>query len=42
MVDKRLAQWLNLLVCALILLKTEGFPVDITYLQSAVAKGAGE
>ncbi|KAG6633522.1 pectin acetylesterase 8-like isoform X5 [Carya illinoinensis] len=36
----RLVQWLNLLACALLLLKTEGFNVGITYVQTAVAKGA--
>ncbi|KAG6635927.1 pectin acetylesterase 8-like [Carya illinoinensis] len=35
-----LAQCLNLLLCALLLLKTEGFNVGITYVQNAVAKGA--
>ncbi|GKU95980.1 hypothetical protein SLEP1_g9267 [Rubroshorea leprosula] len=33
-------QWLYLLVCILILLKAEGAGVGITYLDSAVAKGA--
>ncbi|XP_052211023.1 pectin acetylesterase 8-like isoform X1 [Diospyros lotus] len=36
----RFAQWLAILVCTLILLKAEGFYVGITYVQSAVAKGA--
>ncbi|TXG54595.1 hypothetical protein EZV62_019851 [Acer yangbiense] len=41
MVDGRWSQWLNLLVCGLlILLKTEGFNVGITYVENAVAKGA--
>lgn len=35
-----LAQCLNFLLCALLLLKTEGFNVGITYVQNAVAKGA--
>ncbi|GKV10526.1 hypothetical protein SLEP1_g21875 [Rubroshorea leprosula] len=38
--DAKLGQWLNLLVCVLILLKAEGGSVGITYLESAVAKGA--
>lgn len=33
---------LNLLVCVLIFLKAEGFFVPITYVENAVAKGAGE
>uniref|UniRef100_A0A5B6ZGR6 Pectin acetylesterase n=1 Tax=Davidia involucrata TaxID=16924 RepID=A0A5B6ZGR6_DAVIN len=40
MTTARFAQWLYTLVFVLILLKTEAFSVDITYLQSAVAKGA--
>ncbi|XP_044466722.1 pectin acetylesterase 8-like [Mangifera indica] len=40
MVASRLAQWLTFLVCGLIILKTEGYYVDITYVESAVAKGA--
>ncbi|KAI3453920.1 hypothetical protein Pfo_010583 [Paulownia fortunei] len=35
----RLQQWLHILVCMLIVLRTECFYVDITYVQSAVAKG---
>lgn len=37
-----LGQWLSfvLALCALILLKVDGFPVGITYVQDAVAKGA--
>lgn len=42
MVNTRLGQWLNLLACLLVLLKAEGIPVGITYVQNAVAKGAGE
>ena len=41
MANGRLGQWLQMLVCVLILLKTEGFYVGITYVQNAVAKGAG-
>ena len=42
MIDGRWSQWLNLLVCGLlILLKTEGFNIGITYVETAVAKGAG-
>ncbi|KAA3469333.1 pectin acetylesterase 7-like isoform X1 [Gossypium australe] len=42
MISGRLRQWLSLLVCvlAVILLKSEGASVGITYLQDAVAKGA--
>ncbi|CAL5425546.1 unnamed protein product [Camellia sinensis] len=40
MANGRLGQWLQMLVCVLILLKTEGFYVRITYVQNAVAKGA--
>jgi hypothetical protein len=42
MATARLIQSLNLLLCTLLLLKTEGFNVGITYVQNAVAKGAGE
>lgn len=42
MVNTRLGQWLSLLVCLLVLLTAEGIPVGITYVQNAVAKGAGE
>ncbi|GER28183.1 pectinacetylesterase family protein [Striga asiatica] len=35
-----LHKWVQILVCMLILLKAESFFVDITYVQSAVAKGA--
>ncbi|GMP49607.1 hypothetical protein CsSME_00016540 [Camellia sinensis var. sinensis] len=40
MANGRLGQWLQMLVCVLILLKTEGFYVGITYVQNDVAKGA--
>lgn len=36
----RLGQWLNLLVCSLILLRADAIPVGITYVENAVAKGA--
>ncbi|KAL3619109.1 Pectin acetylesterase 8 [Castilleja foliolosa] len=36
----KLQTWLHILVCMLILLKAESFPVDITFVQSAVGKGA--
>ncbi|KAK7360572.1 hypothetical protein VNO77_02578 [Canavalia gladiata] len=36
----RMSQWLSLLICALLLLKAEGVTVGITYVESAVAKGA--
>jgi hypothetical protein len=45
MASARLIQSLNLLLCALLLLnllKTEGVSIGITYVQNAVAKGAGE
>lgn len=42
MANARLGQWLYLLVVVLILLKTEGFFVGITYVDNAVAKGAGD
>lgn len=42
MVDGRFKWWFcSLLLLLLILLKTEGFFVDITYVQNAVPKGAG-
>lgn len=34
--------WACLALCALMLLRTQGAGVGITYLESAVAKGAGE
>lgn len=40
--NARLCQWLHTLVVVLILLKVEGFYVGITYIENAVAKGAGE
>ncbi|KAJ7943970.1 Pectin acetylesterase [Quillaja saponaria] len=40
MVGTRLGQWLILLSCILPFLRTEGSFVGITYLESAVAKGA--
>lgn len=42
MATARPGHWLSILVFALILLETEGFYVGITYVDSAVAKGAGE
>lgn len=42
MVKRAMQQWLRAIITLLILLLTEGHPVDITYLQSAVAKGAGK
>lgn len=36
----RISQWLQILVCVVILLRTEGFNVGITYVENAVAKGA--
>ncbi|XP_024173529.1 pectin acetylesterase 8 isoform X3 [Rosa chinensis] len=38
--DARLAQWLNLLVCSVIMLKATGVPIGITILKTAVARGA--
>ncbi|KAK6251631.1 Pectinacetylesterase/NOTUM - like 2 [Theobroma cacao] len=40
MVDTRSCQWLHLLVLGLLWFKTQGVYVPITYVQSAVAKGA--
>ncbi|BBH02695.1 Pectinacetylesterase family protein [Prunus dulcis] len=40
MADARLGQWLFLLACAVTLLKAAGVPVEITYVHSAIAKGA--
>ncbi|KAK1566668.1 hypothetical protein Q3G72_002600 [Acer saccharum] len=40
MVDGRRSLWLYLIVYGLILLKTEGFNIGITYVETAVAKGA--
>uniref|UniRef100_A0A7N2RE70 Pectin acetylesterase n=1 Tax=Quercus lobata TaxID=97700 RepID=A0A7N2RE70_QUELO len=40
MAGTRFIQWLNLLVFALVMLKTEGVDVGITFVQGAVAKGA--
>lgn len=37
-----LGQWLYALVGVLVLVKTEGINVGITYVQNAVPKGAGE
>lgn len=42
MKNGRLQQWLRILVSMLILLRSEGLFVNITYLPSAVAKGAGK
>ncbi|RDY10237.1 Pectin acetylesterase 8 [Mucuna pruriens] len=36
----RMGQWLSFLICVLLLLKAEGVPVGITFLENAVAKGA--
>ncbi|XP_038976343.1 pectin acetylesterase 8-like [Phoenix dactylifera] len=40
MVDAKLRTWIYALICLLIFLKAEGYFVDITYVESAVAKGA--
>ncbi|KAK0590905.1 hypothetical protein LWI29_033028 [Acer saccharum] len=40
MVDGRRSLWLYLIVYGLISLKTEGFNIGITYVETAVAKGA--
>jgi len=37
-----MGQWLSVLICVLLLLKAEGVPVGITFVENAVAKGAGE
>ncbi|KAI9176471.1 hypothetical protein LWI28_003247 [Acer negundo] len=40
MVDGNRSLWLNVLAYGVILLKTEGFNIGITYVETAVAKGA--
>ncbi|XP_061352229.1 pectin acetylesterase 8-like [Gastrolobium bilobum] len=40
MESTRMSQWLSLLICGLLLLKAEGISVRITYVESAVPKGA--
>ncbi|KAJ8754359.1 hypothetical protein K2173_002810 [Erythroxylum novogranatense] len=40
MLNSRPGRWLNFLACLLLLLKTEGRLVGITYVKNAVAKGA--
>lgn len=40
MVDSRLGHWFKLLVSLVLLMKTQGLYVGITYVKSAVAKGA--
>lgn len=35
-------QWLNLVVCVLLLLKAEGSLVPLTLVENALSKGAGE
>ncbi|KAI4327915.1 hypothetical protein L6164_020324 [Bauhinia variegata] len=40
MVGTRIGQWLSLLACIVLLLKAEGYFVEITYVENAVAKGA--
>ncbi|XP_010942975.1 pectin acetylesterase 8 isoform X1 [Elaeis guineensis] len=40
MVDAELRTWIYALICLLIFLKAEGYFVDITYVESALAKGA--
>jgi len=37
-----MGQWLSVLICVVLLLKAEGVPVGITFVENAVAKGAGE
>lgn len=39
--DRRLQPWLHILICMLIVLRTESSNVDITYVESAVSEGAG-
>ncbi|KAH7833765.1 hypothetical protein Vadar_009507 [Vaccinium darrowii] len=40
MANRKVGQWLNMLACGLILLKTADADVGITYVENAVAKGA--
>ncbi|KAK9185852.1 hypothetical protein WN943_026211 [Citrus x changshan-huyou] len=40
MVAARRGLWFSLLVCALMLLKAQGFSVPITYVENGVAEGA--
>ncbi|KAG8634007.1 pectin acetylesterase 8 isoform X2 [Manihot esculenta] len=40
MIYSRMSQWMNLLICVLLLKKIEGLYVGITYVRNAVAKGA--
>lgn len=42
MVKRAMQLWLHAIITLLIVLISEGHPVDITYLESAVAKGAGK
>lgn len=42
MESARITQWLNTLVCVLLLLKAEGNFVPITQVENAVSKGAGK
>jgi len=42
MESSRIIKWLSTLLCALLLLKTQGQYVPLTRLESAVSKGAGE
>lgn len=42
MKTSRMGQWLSVLICVVLLLKAEGVPVGITFVENAVAKGAGE
>lgn len=41
MVAARRGLWFSLLVCALMLLKAQGFSVPITYVENGVVEGAG-
>lgn len=41
MVAARRGLWFSLLVCALMLLKVQGYSVPITYVENGVAEGAG-
>ena len=42
MESARISQWLNLLVCVLLLLKAEGSLVPLILVENAESKGAGE
>ncbi|MED6195478.1 hypothetical protein PIB30_038166 [Stylosanthes scabra] len=42
MKGKRMAKWLSVLIFVAVLLEAEGIDVGLTYVQSAISKGASE